>query len=52
MRVIIAGSRTFNNLFKDIQTAKSSWNETSKGTKHMIDLANKHRLKVFVVKFR
>lgn len=28
------------------------WNETSKGTKHMIDLANKHRLKVFVVKFR
>ena len=28
------------------------WNETSKGTKHMIDLANKHRLRVFVVKFR
>lgn len=28
------------------------WNETSKETKHTIDLANKHRLKVFVVKFR
>ncbi len=25
---------------------------TFKGTKYMIDLANKHRLKVFVVKFR
>jgi len=27
------------------------WDEVSKGTKHMIDLANKHGLKVFVVKY-
>ena len=27
------------------------WDGISKGTKHMIDLANKHGLKVFVVKF-
>jgi len=27
------------------------WDGISKGTKHMIDLANKHGLKVFVVKY-
>jgi len=27
------------------------WDGLSKGTKHMIDLANKHGLKVFIVKF-
>lgn len=27
------------------------WNGESKGIKHMIDLANKHGLKVFVVKY-
>ena len=27
------------------------WDGKSKGTKHMIDLANKHGLKVFVIKF-
>jgi hypothetical protein len=27
------------------------WDKSSKGTKHMIDLTNKHGLRVFVVKF-
>jgi hypothetical protein len=27
------------------------WDEVSKGTKHMIDLANKHGLKVFIVNY-
>ena len=27
------------------------WDSVSKGTKHMIDLANKHNLKVCVIKF-
>ena len=28
------------------------WDGASKGTKHMIDLANKHGLKVFIVNFK
>lgn len=27
------------------------WNGVSKGTKHMIDLANKHQLKVFIINY-
>lgn len=27
------------------------WDRVSKGTKHMIDLANKYRLRVFVVNY-
>lgn len=36
---------------KDNGVLIAFWDKSSKGTKHMIDLANKHGLRVFVVKF-
>jgi hypothetical protein len=36
---------------KEVGVLIAFWDGISKGTKHMIDLANKHGLKVYIVKF-
>lgn len=59
MRIIIAGLRDFGDNEQMARYASevigasliAFWDGISKGTKHMIDLANKHGLRVFVIKF-